>query len=114
VYLARRQLIGEIIMIKVLVAVSAVVLLCSPASADQFVRGYTTHNGAYVAPHYRSTPDRSYNNNWSVKPNYNPYTGSQGYRTPTYNDRAPTYGGYGSSHYGSTYGTRRHCSGLYC
>ncbi|MGN6769978.1 MAG: hypothetical protein ACTHJQ_09060 [Rhizobiaceae bacterium] len=101
-------------MIKYLVAASAVALLCSPASADQFVRGYTTHSGTYVAPHYRSSPDSSYNNNWSVKPNYNPYTGQSGYRNPTYNDRTPTYGTYGGSSYGSHYGTRSRCSGLYC
>jgi hypothetical protein len=42
------------------------------------VSGYTKKNGAYVAPHQRSTPDTNLNNNWSSKPNVNPYTGKQG------------------------------------
>lgn len=39
-------------------------------------------NGTYVAPHWRSAPDSSYNNNWSTYPNVNPYTGQQGTRAP--------------------------------
>jgi hypothetical protein len=60
-----------------------------PAAAEQSVRGYTRRDGTYVAPHWRSTPDRSYNNNWSTSPNVNPFTGQQGTRQPTWNDRAP-------------------------
>ena len=30
----------------------------------------------------RSTPDTSYNNNWSTTPNVNPYTGQPGTRQP--------------------------------
>ena len=40
--------------------------------ADTYVRGYTRKDGTYVQPHYRSSPDRSYNNNWSVSPNVYP------------------------------------------
>lgn len=61
------------------------------AFSDTFVRGYTKSNGTYVAPHYRSSPDSSYNNNWSVKGNQNPYTGSYGTNSPTYNDKSPSY-----------------------
>jgi len=42
------------------------------------VRGYTSDDGAYVAPHYRSAPDRSETNNWSTRGNLNPYTGDAG------------------------------------
>jgi hypothetical protein len=59
------------------------------ARADQFVNGYTRQNGTVVQPYVRSTPDNSYNNNWSVSPNVNPYTGVQGTHQPTFNDRAP-------------------------
>jgi hypothetical protein len=56
--------------------------------------GYTTQRGTYVAPHYQSAPDHSYNNNWGVSPNVNPYNGQPGTRQPTFNDQAPTgYGG---------------------
>ncbi len=64
------------------------------------MRGYYRSNGTYVAPHWRSSLDHSYNNNWSVSPNVNPYTGVQGTRQPTWNDRAPSsnsLGGYSNS-----------------
>jgi hypothetical protein len=53
--------------------------------------GYIYQNRGYVAPHYQSAPDHSYNNNWSASPNVNPYTGQQGTRQPTYDDRPPAY-----------------------
>lgn len=87
---------------KVLIAATVALSACSAALADEYVQGHVTKNGTYVAPHYRSSPDSSYNNNWSVKGNVNPYTGRSGYRNPTYNDRAPS--GYGSSR----------CYGAYC
>lgn len=39
-------------------------------------------DGTYVAPHFRTAPDRSFNNNWSTYPNVNPYTGKVGTRSP--------------------------------
>lgn len=57
------------------------------ASAQVYVHGYTTRNGTYVAPHYRSSPDNSVLNNWSTRGNVNPYTGQVGTRNP--------YGSYG-------------------
>lgn len=70
----------------------ALIVFAGAVSADQSVRGYYRNDGTYVQPHYRSSPDRSYNNNWSVSPNVNPYTGGQGTRQPTYNDRPPSNG----------------------
>ena len=63
-------------------------LLLSPVvvAKDVHVRGYTRKDGTFVAPHYRSAPDSSVNNNWSTSPNINPYTGQQGTRTPRMND----------------------------
>ena len=56
------------------------------------VRGHFRSNGTYVQPHYRSTPDRSFNNNWSTRPNINPYIGKRGTRTPRYYTHpAPSY-----------------------
>lgn len=42
------------------------------------VQGHTRKDGTYVAPHTRSKPDSSVNNNWSTKGNTNPYTGASG------------------------------------
>lgn len=46
------------------------------------VRGYTKKDGTYVAPHHRTSPDSSKNNNWSTKGNENPYTGKPGTKEP--------------------------------
>ena len=46
--------------------------------ADVSVRGYMRSDGTYVAPHYRSNPNGNVNDNWSTKPNVNPYTGQEG------------------------------------
>jgi hypothetical protein len=53
----------------------------SSASARVYVHGYTKKNGTYVAPHYRSDPDHSFNNNWSTKGNTNPTNGKKGSKT---------------------------------
>lgn len=68
-------------------------------AGDVFVNGYFRSDGTYVQPHYRSAPDNSYNNNWSVSPNVNPYTGQRGTLSPTWDDNPPSdsYGSYGSN-----------------
>jgi len=52
------------------------------------VRGYYKKNGTYVQPHYRSSPDGNFWNNWSTTGNVNPYTGQPGTKTTP-----PTGGG---------------------
>ncbi len=43
------------------------------------VRGYYKRStGRYVAPHYKTTPNRTRFDNFSMKGNYNPYTGKKG------------------------------------
>lgn len=43
------------------------------------VRGYyKPSTGRYVAPHYKTTPNRSKFDNFSTKGNYNPYSGKKG------------------------------------
>ena len=44
------------------------------------VRRYVRRNGSYVAPHRQSMPNRIWQDNWSTKPNINPYTGKRGTR----------------------------------
>lgn len=102
------------------VLIGLFVLACAApvlARGPVHVRGYTTKNGTYVAPHYRSAPDHSVWNNWSTRGNVNPFTGkvgtkdpygsgfhyrvpSYGYSSPSYGYYAPSYGGYSSSSYG--------------
>lgn len=58
------------------------ITISSSAYSDTYVNGYYKSNGTYVAPHYRSSPDSTINNNWSTRPNINPYTGRRGTRAP--------------------------------
>ena len=95
------------IMKKLIFAV-CLVAVATVAQADQYVNGYTRQDGTYVNGYTRSTPDSSYNNNFSTRGNVNPYTGSYGSSSPTYNDRSPSYNQehYGSRNtYSSPYGT---------
>lgn len=47
------------------------------------VRGYfKPSTGSYVAPHYKTTPNRSKFDNFSTKGNFNPYTGKKGTVSP--------------------------------
>ncbi|WP_150787870.1 hypothetical protein [Pseudomonas fluorescens] len=50
----------------------------SVQARDVSVSGYTRNDGTYVAPHYRSAPDGSFDNNWSTLGNINPHTGRLG------------------------------------
>jgi hypothetical protein len=80
------------------------------ANAQQHVRGHYRHANPYtqpyrtqpqyIQPHYRSAPDSSYNNNWGVRPNVNPYSGQRGSLSPTWNDRAPSRSSFGSPYGG--------------
>jgi hypothetical protein len=76
-------------------------LLSTPLVAladDVSVKGHFRKDGTYVQPHMRSSPDSSFNNNWSTSPNVNPYTGKEGTRQPRLYDG-------GGSNSGSDYGT---------
>ena len=65
------------------------VFFCFSAMADVWVNGYTRSDGTYVQGYWRSSPDNSYNNNWGVKGNTNPYTGEQGNLSRTNDDQYP-------------------------
>ncbi|MGB4349387.1 MAG: hypothetical protein WBJ38_07640 [Limnohabitans sp.] len=42
------------------------------------VNGYVKKNGTYVQPHHATNPNQTQKDNWSSKPNVNPYTGKTG------------------------------------
>ena len=50
---------------------------------DSHVRGHVRKDGVYVQPHNRTAPNRTQRDNYSSKPNVNPYTGKDGAKTPT-------------------------------
>lgn len=79
------------------------------ASAQEYQRGYMKRDGTYVAPHFKSSPDSRYNNNWGVRGNSNPYTGESGTKSPTWNDWTPSYNPktFGAPGYNPGYGSDR-------
>lgn len=79
------------------------------AAAQQRVDGYTRPDGRYVEPYYRSSPNNSYNDNYSVRGNTNPYSGREGTRAPTYDDRPPRrdFSSPSSNSFGGTSNSRR-------
>ena len=66
----------------ILPVVLAIAAFSSVVQADVYVRGYTRSDGTYVAPHYRSDPNSTRNDNWSPRGNVNPYTGKPGTKSP--------------------------------
>ena len=46
------------------------------------VHGYTKKDGTVVAPYQRTAPNGTQRDNWSSKPNVNPYTGKEGTKEP--------------------------------
>lgn len=79
---------------RLLMAAVALVGLGSTSRADEYVNGYYRNNGTYVAPYERTQPNNSLFDNYSSKPNVNPYTGQAGTVNP-YQYQQPSYGNYG-------------------
>jgi hypothetical protein len=50
--------------------------------AAKHVKGYTKKDGTYVAPHHRTEQNRTQRDNYSSKPNVNPYNGKKGTKEP--------------------------------
>ena len=46
------------------------------------VKGHITKDGKYVEPHQKTNPNKTQRDNWTSKPNANPYTGKQGTKEP--------------------------------
>lgn len=59
------------------------------AQPNHSVRGYVKRDGTYVAPARRTNPNSTRNDNWTTKPNVNPYTGKAGTKSPDYIYKAP-------------------------
>lgn len=63
------------------VALLLAVVAGAGATGRVRVRSHTTKSGTYVRSHVRTSPDRSFRNNWSTKGNTNPVTGKRGTKT---------------------------------
>lgn len=54
----------------------------SRSGGNHSVRGHVKSDGTYVSPHYATNPNNTQRDNWSSKPNVNPYTGKEGVKEP--------------------------------
>jgi len=69
--------------ILMLAAIAAVVVATPADARNTSVRGYFKRStGTYVAPYHRTSPNRTRVDNWSSRPNVNPYTGKRGTKDP--------------------------------
>ncbi len=50
----------------------------SSYSTPKLQKGYTKKSGGYVAPHYKTTSNKTQRDNYSTKGNTNPFTGEKG------------------------------------
>jgi hypothetical protein len=76
---------------KLLVVICALLLFTFPAAAKKtgsgsggshLVRGHLKKDGTYVQPHHAKNPNNTQRDNWSSKPNVNPYNGKPGLKEP--------------------------------
>lgn len=74
-----------------LVTASLLVPTSALAQSSHSVRGYVKRDGTYVAPAHRTNPNTTRNDNWTTRPNVNPYTGKAGTKAPDYSYKAPSY-----------------------
>jgi hypothetical protein len=51
---------------------------CAKSASDVHVHGYTKKDGTVVRPYYRTAPNNMLKDNFSTKPNVDPYTGKVG------------------------------------
>lgn len=84
---------------KTTLGIIALAILCSGAANAQratAVRGHVMRDGVYVAPHMRTAPNSTTTDNWSSRPNTNPYTGKSGTVDPYAVKPLPAYKPYKS------------------
>lgn len=71
-------------------------IFCSSlALASSYVHGHVRSDGVYAQPHYRSSSDGSFGNNWMTRGNVNLHTGKSGTRVT----QPSNYGANGSYDY---------------
>lgn len=70
------------IVVFAVICLSGNLVFAKSSGSSGSVRGYTKKNGTHVAPHHRTAPNNTQRDNWSSKPNTNPYTGKEGTKEP--------------------------------
>lgn len=73
----KRLIAGMVIAIG-LISAPAFAKKTGSAGGSHFVKGHVKKDGTYVQPHRATNPNNTQRDNWSSKPNVNPYTGKPG------------------------------------
>jgi hypothetical protein len=63
-------------------AASSPVFATKASGGSHSVKGHVKKDGTYVAPHQQTNPNSTQRDNWTSKPNSNPYTGKAGTKEP--------------------------------
>lgn len=69
-------------MTRILAVLLFATLTCPAVAKNVSSKGYVTQKGTYVAPSNRTSPNKTKVDNYSTKPNVNPYTGKSGTKSP--------------------------------
>ena len=64
--------------VAILVVIASIGFTTVAGARSSTTRAYVRKDGVYVAPSIRTTPNRTKLDNYSSKPNVNPYTGKAG------------------------------------
>lgn len=64
------------------IGLGALVLAGASDARPVHVRGHVTRAGRYIAPHMRTSPNRTRLDNYSTRGNVNPYTAKAGSKSP--------------------------------
>lgn len=85
-----KNLLSFILSVVVLISLPATTFakktsgLSNTSGGSHSVRGHVRKDGAYVQPHRATNQNNTQRDNWSSKPNVNPYTGKPGEKDPRY------------------------------
>jgi hypothetical protein len=78
---------------KLAIALAAALIAIPCAASDTYIKPYVKKDGTYVPGHYQTKPNETKVDNYSSKPNVNPYTGKTGtvdpYKVPEYKAPEP-------------------------
>ena len=83
-----RKKINVMKLLKTFFSVAFLIIIFSTESKAQvnpsstYVSGYTRSDGTYVSGYYKTTPNSTNRDNYTTKPNTNPYTVTSGYIQP--------------------------------
>jgi len=77
-------LLGVLVLLTTDFSFAKKVAFSGDAAGSHSVDGHVKKNGTYVAPHNATNPNHTQRDNWSSKPNVNPYNGKQGTKEPKY------------------------------